>query len=261
VFGFRKDEPLFAAEGPGRVSMNAFQADTGRLLHSVSLRYRQRFGMPRMPHGAKGNTYPWLALPPREQDPPIKVGPHARDQRMARLEAVLLLSQQPQSSRKLAQLTGLADGTKARTLVRKLNRLYDMDGSAFRVEEVGGGFQLMTRPKFAPWLRRLHLTNAHVGLSAPALETLAVIAYRQPVLRAEIEAIRGVQCGEILRQLIERNVVRIIGRSGELGRPILYGTTKLFLQVFGLRHVDDLPRAELLRRSKLGDVKTQADKE
>jgi segregation and condensation protein B len=89
-----------------------------------------------------------------------------------------------------------------------------------------------------------------VRLSAPALETLAVVAYRQPVLRAEIEAVRGVQCDEVLRQLIDRDLVRIAGRSEELGRPMLYGTTRRFLQVFGLRHLDELPRGELLRHSQ-----------
>jgi len=84
-------------------------------------------------------------------------------------------------------------------------------------------------------------------LSAPALETLAVVAYRQPVMRAEIEAIRGVDCGEILRQLMDRDLVKTAGRAEELGRPYWYATTKRFLQVFGLRHLDDLPRADLMR--------------
>jgi segregation and condensation protein B len=119
------------------------------------------------------------------------------------------------------------------------------------VEEIAGGFQLLTRARFAPWLRRLNSTVREVRLSAPALETLAVVAYRQPVLRAEIEAIRGVQCGEVLRQLIERDLVRIAGRSEELGRPLLYGTTRQFLQVFGLRHLEDLPRPEFLPITKL----------
>lgn len=168
-----------------------------------------------------------------------------------RLEAILFLSREPLGSRKLAQLAGLADGTKARTLVRALNRRYDAEGSAYRVEEVAGGFQLLTRSKYAPWLRRLSSISVEVRLSAPALETLAVVAYRQPVLRAEIEAIRGVQCGEVLRQLIERDLVRIVGRSEELGRPLLYGTTRQFLQVFGLRHLEDLPRYEFLPITKL----------
>jgi len=165
---------------------------------------------------------------------------------LATLEGVLFLAREPLSTRKLAQFAGLADGTEARTLVRKLNDLYDAEGCAFRVEEVAGGLQLMSRPKFAPWLRRLQAVPVEIRLSSPALETLAVVAYRQPVLRAEIEAIRGVQCGEILRLLMERDLVRIVGRSEELGRPFLYGTTRLFLQVFGLRHLDELPRPELL---------------
>lgn len=174
-------------------------------------------------------------------------GPFARSAAMARLEAVLFFAREPQSTRRLAQLAALADGTEARSLVRKLNRLYDESGCAFRAVEVGGGFQLMSRPKFAPWLRRLQAAPEEVRLSAPAMETLAVVAYRQPVLRADVEAIRGVQCGEILRQLMERDLVRIAGRSEELGRPFLYGTTKRFLQVFGLRRLDELPRAELVR--------------
>ncbi len=160
---------------------------------------------------------------------------------LARLEAVLFLAEEPLTSRKLAQLAGLADATQARTFIRLLNQLYDQEGRAFRVEEVAGGFQLLTRPQFAPWLRRWTGLNQSLPLSSPALETLAVVAYRQPVLRAEIEAIRGVQCAEILRQLMDQDLIRIVGRSKELGRPFLYGTTKRFLQLFGLRHLQELP--------------------
>jgi segregation and condensation protein B len=106
---------------------------------------------------------------------------------------------------------------------------------------------LLSRPKFGNWLRRLHRTPVEARLSAPALESLAVVAYRQPVPRADIEAIRGVDCSEILRQLMDRDLVRIVGRSQDLGRPYLYGTTRRFLQYFGLRHLDDLPRASQLR--------------
>jgi segregation and condensation protein B len=173
--------------------------------------------------------------------------PWARDANMARLEAVLFLAREPINTRKLAQLAHLADGTEARTLIRRLNRFYDESASPFAAQELAGGFQLMTRPKFAGWLRRLHGGPAELRLSAPALETLAVVAYRQPVMRAQIEAIRGVDCGEILRQLMDRNLVRAAGRADELGRPYLYATTKRFLQVFGLKHLEDLPRAELVR--------------
>jgi segregation and condensation protein B len=175
-------------------------------------------------------------------------GPLARDKRLTRLEAVLFLAREPLSSRKIAQLASLADGTEARTLVRRLNQLYDQGGSAFRVEELAGGFQLLTRPKFGPWLRRLLQTPVETRLSAPAMETLAVVAYRGPVLRAQVEAIRGVQFGDVLRQLMDRDLVRIASRSDELGRPLFYATTKRFLQIFGLRHLDELPLAADLRR-------------
>ena len=172
-----------------------------------------------------------------------------RDATLAKVEAILLLAREPLTTRKLAQLAGLADGTEARTLIRRLNRLYDLSSSAFRAEEIGGGFQLMTRAQFGSWLRRLYQSPIESRMSGPALESLAIVAYRQPVLRAEVDALRGVDCSEILRQLMERNLVRISGRSPELGRPYYYGTTKRFLQVFGLRSLEDLPRAAELRRA------------
>ena len=171
----------------------------------------------------------------------------AAAQDLARLEAVLFLAREPLTSRRLSQYANLADGTQARTLVRRLNEQYDATGRAFRVEHVAGGYQLLTRQKLAPWLRRLAHVPGETRLSAPALETLAVIAYRQPVQRADIEAIRGVNCGEILRQLMDRDLVRIGGRSQELGRPYLYATTKRFLELFGLNQIDDLPRGQDLR--------------
>jgi segregation and condensation protein B len=173
--------------------------------------------------------------------------PWTRDAPLARLEAVLFLAREPLNTRKLAQLAHLADGTEARTLVRRLNRFYDETGCAFTAQELAGGYQLMSRGKFATWLGRLNPNPREMRLSAPALETLAVVAYRQPVMRSEIEAIRGVDCGEILRQLLERSLVRTAGRAEELGRPYLYATTRRFLQVFGLRDLEDLPRAESLR--------------
>lgn len=173
------------------------------------------------------------------------------DDPLRRLEAVLLLAREPLNSRKLSQHAGLADGTQARTLLRQLNEWYDEVGRAFRVEEVAGGYQLLSRRKFGKWLRRLAHVPGESRLSAPALETLAVIAYRQPVPRADIEAIRGVNCGEILRQLMERDLVRIGGRSEELGRPYLYATTRRFLNMFGLVSLEELPRVAELRAAPL----------
>jgi segregation and condensation protein B len=172
-----------------------------------------------------------------------------RDPSSRRCEAILLLSREPVSGRKLAEFAGLADATEARTLVRHLNEEYDAAGRAYRIVEVASGYQLLTRPSLARWLRRLDFLPSTLRLTTPLLETLAIVAYRQPVLRAQIEAIRGVNCGEILRQLLERDLVRINGRSTELGRPYLYGTTKRFLQVFGLRNIAALPHVEWMTQA------------
>src|SRR5262245_20501910 len=175
---------------------------------------------------------PMSRQPSDPDQPEASAAPSADEHSdLARLEAILFLAREPLPSRKLSQYANLADGTQARTLVRRLNEQYDAGGRAFRVEQVAGGYQLLTRPKLAPWLRRLAHVPGETRLSAPALETLAVIAYRQPVPRADIEAVRGVNCGEILRQLMDRDLVRIGGRSQELGRPYLYATTKRFLEL------------------------------
>jgi len=168
-------------------------------------------------------------------------GQHARSDELARLEAVLFLAREPLNTRRLAKLARLADGTRARVLVRELDRLLDASGSAFRVEPVAGGFQLLSRAALGPWLRRLLDAHPQARLSAPAMETLAIVAYRQPVSRAEIEAVRGVGCEEMLRQLLDRDLVAVGGRSEEIGRPNLYVTTRYFLRVFGLGRIEDLP--------------------
>ena len=166
------------------------------------------------------------------------------------VEAILFVTREPISARKLASLAELDDPTEARTIARQLNELYDSEQFAYRIEEVAGGMQILTRPQFSPWLRRLELVPAETVLSASMLETLAIIAYRQPVARSEIEAIRGVGSDEALRQLMQRNLVRIEGRSEDLGRAYLYGTTKQFLQLFGLQSLDFLPRAQKIREAE-----------
>ena len=205
-----------------------------------------------------GLRVPYVGAPTPTKRMGSPAGSAVRDPRMSRVEAVLFLSDEPINTRKISLLANLADGTEARTLIRRLNEQYDRHGSAFRAEEVGGGFQLLTRRKFAGWLRRLVRTHVETRLSAPALETLAVAAYRQPVTRAEIEAIRGVQADEMLRQLMERDLLKIVGRSDELGRPFLYGTTRRFLQLFGLRHLDELPRAASLRAGRAAAAQVSA---
>ncbi len=171
-----------------------------------------------------------------------------RTPKMARLEAVLLVADAPLSPRRLAQLATLADATEARTLMARLNAAYDQTGTPFRVERVAAGYRLFTLPQFAFWLGKLHHREAELKLSPPSMETLTIVAYRQPITRADIEAIRGVQCSEMIRQLMERGLVRIGGEDNSLGHPFLYETTRRFLETFGLRDLEELPSAARLRR-------------
>jgi segregation and condensation protein B len=190
----------------------------------------------------------------RAQSPIRAAGGAVTLARRSRLEAVLFLAREPLSLRKLAQLANLTDGTEARAVLRNLEQRYDERGCAFQVAQLAGGYQLLSRREFAQWLRPQSTADREIRLSPPALETLAVVAYRQPVLRAEVEAIRGVACGEILRQLLDRDLLRIVGRSEELGRPLCYGTSRRFLEVFGLSNLDQLPWAAQLRRSNPADT-------
>jgi segregation and condensation protein B len=166
---------------------------------------------------------------------------------MARLEAVLLVADVSLSPRRLAQLATLADATEARTLINRLNAAFEQAGTPFRVERVAAGYRLFTLPQFVYWLGKLHHREAELKLSPPSMETLTIIAYRQPITRADIEAIRGVQCSEMIKQLMERGLVRIGGEDESLGRPFLYETTRRFLEIFGLRELEELPLAAKLR--------------
>jgi segregation and condensation protein B len=160
------------------------------------------------------------------------------------MEAAMFLAREPLTTRRLAKLARLPDGTRARVLLRDLRRLLDASGAAFRVEHIAGGYQLLTRGAFGPWVRRLLDQPSGSRLSAAALETLAIVAYRQPVTRAEIEAIRGVGSEEMLRHLLERDFVAVGGRAEDLGRPNVYVTTRRFLAAFGLARIEDLPAVE-----------------
>jgi segregation and condensation protein B len=127
-----------------------------------------------------------------------------------------------------------------------LNLAYEETGRSFRIAALAGGYRITTLPAFAPVIAAFHKQRLSSKLSRPAVETLAIIAYRQPITRAELESIRGVSCGEVLRGLMDRRLVTSKGRAEELGRPLLYGTTKQFLDQFGLATLADLPKpAEL----------------
>jgi segregation and condensation protein B len=178
------------------------------------------------------------------EDSGASIDPLGREPALALLEAALLIADEPMPIRKLVQITGMADAATVRRLLNKLQEFYDADGSAFELEELAGGFQLMTRPEYHRWLTSMRRSQQDLRLTPASRETLAIVAYRQPIMRADIEAIRGVHCGETLRLLMEKGLVKIAGRHDSLGRPVLYGTTKRFLQAFGLKSLKDLPSAE-----------------
>lgn len=163
-----------------------------------------------------------------------------------RAEALLMVADRPMSEARLSELLGVPVA-RVREVLTELNRRYDEDGRSFRVESVAGGRQMMTRPEYAPLIARLKGEREQGKLTQAALETLAIIAYRQPILRADLESIRGVACGEVLRSLMERRLVKIVGRAEEVGRPMLYGTTGEFLKQFGIGKLDELPNAKDLR--------------
>jgi segregation and condensation protein B len=167
-------------------------------------------------------------------------GELARDPATAAVEAALFLADEPLTLRKLAAAAKLPDSAAARRAVERLRELLERDGSAFQAEEIADGWQLLTREAFHTWLSRVR-AREEANLSPAAKEALTMIAYRQPVTRADIEAIRGVGSADVLNVLMQRGLVRLAGREASLGRPALYATTKKFLQVYGLRSLKDLP--------------------
>jgi len=161
-----------------------------------------------------------------------------------KIEAALFASLEPLTLADLARLEDGATEADVAAALAALRAEYATTGRAVDIVEVAGGVQLRTRPEFAPVLARLDTVPEPGRLSAAALETLAVIAYHQPISRAQIEAIRGVGCGAVLRTLLDRELITVVGRGDGVGRPSLYGTTTRFLEHFGFRSLDDLPPLE-----------------
>jgi segregation and condensation protein B len=167
-----------------------------------------------------------------------------------RVEAVLISATRACTLGTLAEALGIraeddATGT-IESAIDTLNEQYEETGRSFRIARVAGGFRVMTLPDFAADIVALVGSGQSGKLSKAALETLAIVAYQQPVTRAKLEAIRGVACGEVLRALIEKKLLSIAGRAQEPGRPLLYGTSRRFLEVFGLASIRDLPRIDEL---------------
>lgn len=165
------------------------------------------------------------------------------DRLVAAVEALLFVADGPVRLGTLARVLEVSEA-EARRAVEALSRACARPDRGVEVVEVAGGFALATKPELAPLLEAAGRARPAVALSRAALETLAVIAYRQPITRPEIDAIRGVNSDSAVRTLLDRGLVRELGRKNAVGRPILYGTTEVFLQAFGLKSLDDLPEAE-----------------
>lgn len=163
------------------------------------------------------------------------------------VEAILFGADVALTPAKIVSILGVGSARDVRSHIERLNARYAQTGASFRIEKIAGGYQMLTLPEMNPWLKRLKANRQESKLSQAALETLAVVAYRQPVTRAVIESIRGVATGEMLNRLRELGLVKIVGRAEDVGRPLLYGTTKRFLEVFGLGSLEDLPTVEELK--------------
>ncbi len=177
------------------------------------------------------------------------------------VEALLFSTEAPLPAARIAQILGVGDAGDVKRHIETLNERYERAGVSFRIEAVAKGHQMLTLPAYNPWVGKLHKVRAESRLSAASLETLAIVAYKQPVLRADIEAIRGVAVGDMLVRLREMNLVRIVGRADEIGRPLLYGTTRRFLEVFGLQSLRDLPKLDPDRPDVVPELKVVEDDE
>ncbi len=157
------------------------------------------------------------------------------------LEALLFVTAEPIPVTRFLALLGAVTKQEVDQALASLSHDYEQEGRGLQLAEVAGGYRIVTKAEFAPWLKRLEKVKAPTKLSRSALESLAIIAYKQPIVRGEVEQIRGVETSGVIRTLLERKLVRIVGRKEEPGRPIMYGTTKVFLEHFGLRDLSQLP--------------------
>lgn len=172
---------------------------------------------------------------------PVPKAPVSLEELARTVEALLFAAEEPLAVRELARAAG-ADSAAVRKVLPKIKAAYDEQRRPWDLAEVGGGYRLVTRAEFYPAIQRLKAQTRERKLTQAALETLALVAYRQPIGRADIESVRGVGCGPVLRQLLDKKLIRITGRGAGLGHPLLYGTTGYFLEHFGLKSVEELPK-------------------
>jgi segregation and condensation protein B len=169
------------------------------------------------------------------------------------IEALLFVSGNPLSADRLKGIFEEATLEQIETQLQALSREYDGRSAGIMLAEVAGGYQFATRPEMASWIRKFKSVKVSTKLSKPALETLAIVAYKQPITRTEVEAIRGVNIGGIMRNLMERRLVKIVGKKDVPGKPMLYGTTLEFLQYFGLKDLSTLPTLKEFQELEAGE--------
>jgi segregation and condensation protein B len=158
------------------------------------------------------------------------------------VEALIFASDQPLPEARIRSCIQEFDGQPLGTIIDELNEEYRASGRAFSIAKVAGGYQFTTRPVFAKWIKRLYHGRSKAKLTQASLEVLAIVAFRQPISRAEIDAVRGVHSGGVLKNLLERHLITIAGRASTVGRPLLYKTTDEFLRYFGINDITDLPK-------------------
>lgn len=160
------------------------------------------------------------------------------------IEAILFVHHEPITLEKMKEILEEVDGRTIREIIYELEAEYEQEKRGFIIREIAGGFQMVSHPEYSSWIKKLYKTVHIERLTLPTLETLAIIAYKQPITRLEIEEIRGVNVENILKNLLEGNFIKVVGRKKTLGRPLLYGTTKKFLEYFGLNSLEELPKLE-----------------
>lgn len=160
------------------------------------------------------------------------------------IEALLFASEKPLTIEQVKKVLDNLDAGEIRKILEELKNEYEQSNRGIRLIEIAGGFQLITATNFAPFLKKLYKERLAEKLSKPALETLAIIAYKQPVTKGEIESLRSVNIDGVMKSLLEKNLIRITGRKKAPGRPFVFGTTRQFMEHFGLKSLEDLPKKE-----------------
>lgn len=177
------------------------------------------------------------------------------------IEALLFAAEKPISVAEIKEVLDEIDGRSIHNLINNLQDEYESQGRSFQIVEVGGGFRMSTRSQFGPWLKRFYKVGHRDRLTPASLETLSIIAYKQPIIRSEIEAIRGVDVSGVLHSLLEKRLIRVMGRKLVPGRPLIYGTTDEFLEYFGLRTLSELPKLGELKGELIREERRERDEE